>query len=338
LRRRPPSLPRLLVALLVVLGALGAAGADADTAVAPAPSPLSWQNPVVASDFPDPSAVRVDGVYWATSTSTASAPGFPLLRSTDLLSWEVVGTIFTRPPRWAKDSLWAPEIVVDETGTRVYYTARKRRGPLCVAVASAPTPAGPYTDHGPIVCQPAGSIDPAVVRDTAGRPYLVWKEDGNAVRRPSRIWIKRLRKTGLGLIGPRRELLRNSARWEGSVVEAPEIVAHDGWLYLFYSGNVYGPPPVCAYALGVARSRSIFGPWQRNPANPILRSNQAWRCPGHASPVSDENGRLFVLYHAYRAAGGSVARVGLLDAVTWTDDGWPTVNGGQGPSTTTVVP
>jgi beta-xylosidase len=338
--RRPlPSLPRLLAALLLVLGVLGAAGANADTAVAPAPSPLSWQNPVVPIDFPDPSAVRVDGVYWATSTSTASAPGFPLLRSTDLLRWEVVGSVFSRPPRWAKDSLWAPEIVVDETGTRVYYTARKRRGPLCVAVASAPAPAGPYTDHGPLVCQPAGSIDPTVVRDAAGRPYLVWKEDGNAVRRPSRIWIKRLRRNGLGLIGPRRELLRNSARWEGSVVEAPEVVAHDGWLYLFYSGNVYGPPPICAYALGVARSRSIFGPWQRNPANPILRSNQAWRCPGHASPVSDENGRLFVLYHAYRAGGGSLApRVGLLDAVTWTADGWPTVNGGQGPSTTTIVP
>jgi hypothetical protein len=63
-----------------------------------------------------------------------------------------------------------------------------------------------------------------------------------------------------------------------------------------------------------------------------------WRCPGHASPVSDDQGRLFLIYHAYRASGGAFApRQGLLDAVTWTADGWPTVNGGQGPSTAGTV-
>lgn len=329
------------VVLLVLVGALGAVAARADDAVAPVAPPLAapraWQNPVVATDFPDPSAVRVDGVYWATSTSTAGAPGFPLLRSTDLLSWERVGSIFPRVPGWATDSLWAPELVVDGAGVRVYYTARRRGGSLCVAVASAPAPGGPYVDHGPLVCQRAGSIDPSFVRDAAGRPYLVWKEDGNAVGRRSRIWVKRLRRTGLGLIGPRRELLRNAARWEGSVVEAPEIVARGGWLYMFYSGNTYGPPPHCRYALGVARAHSVLGPWRRDPANPILRSNAAWSCPGHASPVSDDAGRLLVLYHAYRAGASALApRLGLLDVVTWGADGWPAVNGGQGPSTAVV--
>jgi beta-xylosidase len=328
--------PRLAAALLLVLVLLGTTAVRAQEAQAPPPTPpppIAWANPVVDEDFPDPSAARVDGVYWATSTSTARAPGFPLLRSTDLLHWTVAGTIFTRPPAWASDSLWAPELVVDEGGARVYYTARRRGGPLCIAVASAPGPAGPYTDHGPLVCQPAGSIDPTLVRDTAGRRYLVWKEDGNAAGRPSRIWIRRLRSTGLGLIGPRHQLLRNESRWEGSVVEAPEIVAHDGWLYLFYSGNTYGPAPNCRYAVGVARSRSVFGPWERNPANPIVRSNQTWRCPGHATAVSDSAGRLFLLYHAYRAGGDLLApRLLLMDVVTWGRDGWPTVNGGRGPS------
>src|SRR4051794_7627083 len=231
---------RTCVALAAAGLVLGGAGARADDAAAPAPAPMSWQNPVVAGDFPDPSAARVDGVYWATSTSTAAAPGFPLLRSDDLLHWQYAGTVFPRLPRWVAGSLWAPELVADESGVRVFYTARRRDGRLCVAVASAPAPAGPYSDHGPLVCQPAGSIDPTEVRDGAGRPYLVWKEDGNAVGRPSRIWIKRLRRDRLGLIGPRRELLRNTPGWEGSVVEAPEIVAHGGWLYLFYSGNTYG--------------------------------------------------------------------------------------------------
>jgi len=338
LRQRFGSARRLCACLAVVITTLGAGGARADEAAAPAPAPLAWDNPVVADDFPDPSATLVDGVYWATATSSARAPGFPLLRSTDLVHWQDIGSIFRRSPGWSTGSLWAPELVVEETGVRVYYTARRRDGRLCVAVASAPAPPGPYTDHGPLVCQPAGSIDPTEVHDAAGHPYLVWKEDGNAVGRPSRIWIKRLRRNGLGVIGPRRELLRNADRWEGSVVEAPEIIARDGWLYLFYSGNTYGPPPACRYALGVARSRSVFGPWQRDPANPILRSNRAWRCPGHASPVSDGAGRLFVMYHAYRAGDGVLApRRALLDAVTWGADGWPQVNGGRGPSTSASV-
>jgi beta-xylosidase len=336
LTSRAVSLPRLLAASVVVLVTLGAGAVRAQDAMAPQPPPpppLAWDNPLVPEDFPDPSATRVNGVYWATATSTARAPGFPLLRSADLVQWSAAGTIFLRPPAWASDSLWAPELVVDAAGVRVYYTARRRDGPLCVAVASAPAPAGPYTDHGPLVCQPAGSIDPAFVRDGVGRPYLVWKEDGNAVGRPSRIWIRRLRANGLGLIGPRRELLRNASRWEGSVVEAPEIVAHGAWLYLFYSGNRYGPAPRCRYAEGVARSRSIFGPWTRNPHNPILRSNRTWRCPGHATAVSDNAGRLFLLYHAYRTGSDPVApRLLLMDAVTWGADGWPTVNGGRGPS------
>ena len=332
-------LARVCAAALLLLAILGVAAAGADDAAAPPVAPLSWQNPVVPADFPDPSATRVEGVYWAASTSTRHSPGLPLLRSTDLLHWEYTGTIFRRRPRWTVGALWAPELIVHEERVLVYYTGRRRGGRLCVGVASAPHPGGPYTDHGPLVCQPAGSIDATQVRDAAGRPYLVWKEDGNAVRRRSRIWIQRLRHNGIGLIGPRRELLRNADPWEGAVVEAPEIVEHDGWLYMLYSGNSFGPPLSCNYALGVARSRSLFGPWQRNPANPILRSNQAWRCPGHASPVSDGAGRLFLLYHAYPAGSDANAqRRALLDLVSWSPDGWPVVNGGQGPSSSSSLP
>lgn len=336
-----PFVLRAGLMLLVTLVAFNAGGARAGDAFVPAPTALSWRNPVLPEDFPDPSATRVDGVYWATATSSQRAPGFPLMRSIDLVHWEPAGTIFPHIPAWADGELWAPELVVNQDGTLVYFTAHRRGGGLCVGVASAPGPAGPYTDHGPLVCQRAGSIDPTVARDADGRPYLLWKEDGNAVGEPSRIWIKRLRRNGIGVIGPRRELLHNQERWEGAVVEAPEVVAHDGWLYLFYSGNTYGPAPHCAYALGVARSRTLFGPWQRAPTNPILRSNSAWRCPGHASPVSDSMGRTFLLYHAYRAGDASAAaapRQALLDRVTWSPDGWPLVNDGHGPSTQVALP
>ena len=319
---------RLAVRLLAGLLALALTGA-VQAAVAQAPikhggsGPVVWTNPVIAGDFPDPSIVRDGATYWATSTSSAAAPGFPLMRSTDLVHWTPAGTIFRRPPRWASDSFWAPEIFIDPAGVRVYYAARRRNGRLCVAVATARVVTGPYTDRGPLVCQPAGSIDPTRARDEDGRLFLVWKEDGNAVGRPSVIWRQRLTPNGLRLTGRPVAMLRSQDRWEGPVVEAPSVVKHGEWTYLFYSGNSYGLPG-CRYALGVARARTLRGPFRRYAGNPILRSGGAWRCPGHATFTTDDDGNAFVMYHAYPTAGPG-ERFGLLSRVRWGEDDWPEV-------------
>jgi xylan 1,4-beta-xylosidase len=324
--RRPARLPlRVLLAVLMAALTVAVHSAVAQAPVKHAAPMAPWTNPVIAEDFPDPSIVRAGRTYWATSTSSAAAPGFPLLRSTDLVHWTRAGTIFRRLPGWATDSLWAPEIFVDDGGVRVYYSARRHGGRLCVAVATARRLTGPYTDRGPLVCQPAGSIDPTRARDGDGRLFLVWKEDGNAIGRGSTIWRQRLTPDGLRLVGRPVAMLRSRARWEGKVVEAPSIVEHGDWTYLFYSGNTYALPG-CRYALGVARARTLDGPFRRHPANPILRSSRGWRCPGHATFTTDDDGETFVLYHAYPAAGPG-QRYGLLSRVTWGEDGWPVVEG-----------
>ena len=83
----------------------------------------------------------------------------------------------------------------------------------------------------------------------------------------------------------------------------------------------------------------MLGPWEKSPANPILAGNDAWRCPGHGSIVSDADGRYWLLYHAY-AQNGFVAtgREMLLDEVVFGADGWPTINGGKGPSARANAP
>lgn len=309
-------------------------------AEAQAPRALAYRNPVLRGDFPDPSVLRVGETYWATTTASWRGPGFPILRSGDAVHWTRVGQVFPRIPSWISDSLWAPELVRDPDRDRylLYYSARRARGPLCVAVADAPSPAGPWSDHGPLVCQRLGSIDPTRTTDEQGRPWLIWKEDGNNYGRQTRIWAKPLTEDGLAFSGPKHLLLRNYARWEGGVVEAPEVVRHGGWTYLFYSGNGCCRPR-CAYALGVARSRTLLGPWRRDPANPILRGNDHWNCPGHASFFDDGQGHDLVLYHAYRARlRGDQRRLGLLDQVQWDASGWPSIAGGHGPSLSASLP
>ena len=151
-----------------------------------------YENPTIAGDHPDPSVIRVGSEYWATTTSGTWEPEFPLFRSSNLLNWKVSSAVFQKRPDWAESDFWAPEISEDHDRFFVYYTARKKNGPLCVAVATASSPAGDYTDHGPLVCQEDGSIDPMVVTDETGGRYLVWKEDGNSRNQPTPIWAQRL--------------------------------------------------------------------------------------------------------------------------------------------------
>ena len=128
-------------------------------------SGAEYRNPVIPGDYPDPSIIRVGSEFWATATSSEWGPQFPLLRSTDLVNWEQVGNVFAHRPAWATANFWAPEISMYKDKYYVYYVGRKAGGPLSVAVATADKPGGPYTDHGPLVSQPMGSIDPVPVTD-----------------------------------------------------------------------------------------------------------------------------------------------------------------------------
>jgi beta-xylosidase len=290
-------------------------------------------NPILPGDHPDPTIVRIRDTYWTASTSGNWAPGFPLYRSTDLRHWTAAGAVFPQTPEWASGSFWAPEMVADHGRVLVYYVGRKRGGPLCVAVATASQAEGPYTDHGPIVCQPDGSIDPSFVRDEHGDPFLIWKEDGNSERKPTPIWAQPLTSDLLQLTGSKTQLLVNDpASWEGGVVEGPYIFRHAGRFYLFYAGNACCGL-ACNYAEGVARADRLLGPWERDPTNPIIAPNAAWKCPGHGTAVETPTGKNYFIYHAYPSVGTIyLGRESLLDPITWGSNGWPAINRGRGPS------
>ena len=293
----------------------------------------AYTNPVQAGDFPDPSVIRVGRDYYATATSSEWAPEFPIMHSRDLVNWDIVGAVFPKRPDWSVGNYWAPEIWQENGKFYVFYVARRKGGPLCIAAATADKPTGPYEDHGPLKCQEVGSIDAFPIRDENGRFFVVWKEDGNSVGRPTPIWAQELDPRSWKLIGDEREILRNDpATWEGTLIEGPFIMRKNGYFYLFYSGN-FCCGRGCNYAVGVARSKTLLGGWEKYVENPILKGNENWNCPGHGSIVTNESGRAYFMYHAYNPIDTNyVGRQALLDEVTWTADGWARINNGKGPS------
>ncbi|MCB2407857.1 family 43 glycosylhydrolase [Hymenobacter lucidus] len=309
------------------------------TRASEAAAAVNLPNPVLPGDFPDPSVAKVGNTYWATATSSNWGPAFPLLKSTNLKNWELVGHVFPEgPPAWADYYFWAPEISQEEGKTYIFYTAHKRGGNLAVGVASAARPEGPYTDHGPLVGQPVGSIDGFPMRDENGQLYLIWKEDGNSVQQPTPIWAQRLNDARTALVGEKQELFRNDpATWEGNLVEGVSMVRHGGYFYAFYAGNGCCGRG-CTYATGVARAKNLLGPWEKFAQNPVLVNNDTWKCPGHGTALEHE-GRWYLLHHAYQAGSQEfVGRQGVLSEFTWTDSGWPAFRGGSTPVAAEAAP
>lgn len=54
------------------------------------------KNPIIWSDFPDPDVIRVEDTYYMISTTMHVMPGGVLLRSYDLMHWEIASYIYDR--------------------------------------------------------------------------------------------------------------------------------------------------------------------------------------------------------------------------------------------------
>ena len=55
-----------------------------------------YRNPIISSNFSDPSVVRVGGDYYMTHSSNGAAPGLLVWHSRDLVSWEPLGPALKR--------------------------------------------------------------------------------------------------------------------------------------------------------------------------------------------------------------------------------------------------
>ena len=52
------------------------------------------KNPIIGSDYPDVDVIRVDDTYYMISTTMHFMPGAVILRSYDLLHWEIVNYVY----------------------------------------------------------------------------------------------------------------------------------------------------------------------------------------------------------------------------------------------------
>lgn len=66
-------------------------------------------NPITKTDYPDPDVIRVDDTYYMISTTMYFMPGGVILRSYDLVNWEIASYIFTELDGTDSEKLLADE-------------------------------------------------------------------------------------------------------------------------------------------------------------------------------------------------------------------------------------
>ncbi len=294
------------------------------------------KNPVIDADAPDPSVIRVGKTYYAAATSGNRRQAYQRYRSKDLRTWEPMGFIFDEWPEWTCGSFWAPELFELDGKIMCYYTARQKSDSTsCVGVAMADGPEGKFVDYGPLVRTTNEAIDAFVFRD-GDQLYITWKAYGlDPSKRPIELLCQKLSADGLHLEGEPFMLLRDDERqgMEG------QCVFKDGdWWYLLYSIRDCCSPK-SDYAVSVARSHSIEGPWEKYEGNPILEGEPLSDSPnkrhshkggagrglqscGHGTMVRTPKGEMYYLCHAYYWNCYKEGRKAVLFRLEIGKDGW----------------
>ncbi|MDQ6473012.1 glycoside hydrolase family 43 protein [Flavobacterium sp. LHD-80] len=300
--------------------------------------PLELVNPALPGDNPDPSMIRVGNTYYATSTTNEWAPYFTIYKSTDLKNWTLINHVFPNgfkdmKDQWGENNFWASELAYDKKQHKIYayYTAHNRNtkgnpGLQCGTawIDADKIETGKFKDNGPVIIEDdCGAIDAFEMEDN-GKIYAFWKNDGNGCGKESWIWMQEINDTRTKLLGTKRKVYTNSQPWETALVEGACFFKFGDYIYSLYAvGGCCDAR--CNYKTGIARTKSLeSGVWEKYPQNPIMVSNEKWRCPGHGTVVTTEDGRLLMLYHAFNMQYDVfVGREGVIEELVAGEDGWP---------------
>ncbi|WP_026554533.1 glycoside hydrolase family 43 protein [Arthrobacter sp. 35W] len=290
---------------------------------------MSLPNPLIPGFNPDPSIVKVGADYYLATSTFEYLPGIPVYHSTDLHSWSRIGHVVDREGQLDSRDVptlggaWAPTIRFHDGLFYVAVTDAMGRGTL---VFTATNPAGPWSDG--LAIEGAVGIDQDLAWDGDGTTYLTYSGldtvTGNAAEHGGILQVRVDLATGKALEEPR-------SIWSGTGLmfpEAPHLYQHGGYWYLMIAegGTERG------HSVSIARGTSPAGPFEGNPANPILSARSTERPiqnTGHGDLVQTPDGGWAMVLLGMRPRGmtrafSALGRETFITPVTW-EDGWPVV-------------
>ena len=297
----------------------------------------TYSNPVVSNaHWSDPSIVRVGNEYFVVCSSIETTPQHQILRSTDLVNWDVAGSMFRYWPSvdpstndtLNKRQAWSPRLMHLNGRFRVMWHADAH-----FMVAEAAAPAGPWK----LLRHNLSYMNQPEPRAASAAPGPQWAattfvDDGRTFIFACN-WIQETDAAALNWIGERHYVANMLAAGVG-LLENPSLHRRGGWYYWHESVNGTvtwglsddpngGRGSSNKGALAVWRSRSVTGPYEGPRL--LLTSNVDFTCVNTGTVVlGPDNATWFYVYDAIEARRWSMQRQMMLDRIEWDDgSGWP---------------
>ena len=288
----------------------------------------------------DPVIVREGDTYFLFSTGR----GIACYSSLDLQTWTRRDRVLseTEVPAWttelvpgSTDHLWAPEIVRWNERWHLFYsvsTFGKNTSAIGLATnATLDTTREDYLwrDEGVVVRSVAGdnfnAIDPAFALDEHEKPWLFFGSFWSGIK------AVELDSQSVKPHFPDAMPISIARRFkeDHDAVEAPFVVRRGEWCYVFVSFDACCRGMDSTYNIRVGRAKNIIGPYFDRDDRALLEgggtllrsATTRWRGPGHCC-VFEEEGRDFLVYHAYDALERGVPKL-RIEPLDWDDNGWP---------------
>jgi arabinan endo-1,5-alpha-L-arabinosidase len=289
----------------------------------------------------DPAMVREANNYYVFATNRYQGKDVPMFCSPDLHMFKFCGNVFDGVPKWALEEIpgargiWAPDIKFVHGEFRLYYavsTFGSNVSDIGLITNKTLDPKSPnyrWVDQGKVFgsvkTDDFNAIDPNLAIDADGGQWLSFGSfwSGIKMRRidPETGKLSAQDSTLYSLASRPR-----TATQKGEI-EAPFIIRHGQYYYLFVSFDRCCRGAQSTYRTMVGRSDKITGPYTDKDGTPmmsggateLLAGNDRWKGPGGESVVEDFHQDLLV-FHAYDGKDGrSFLQISTL---VW-ENGWP---------------
>lgn len=288
-------------------------------------------NPILRGFHPDPSICRAGEDYYIATSTFEWFPGVRIHHSRDLVHWRPIASPLTRVTQLNMEGninsggVWAPCLSYDNGLFYLIYTDVKSRvGAFKDThnyLVTAADIVGPWSE--PVYLNSSG-FDPSLFHDEDGRKWLVnmiW-DHRKGKNRFAGIVLQEYSVREQQMVGPAVNIFKGT---ELGLTEAPHLYKHNDYYYLITAEGGTG----YEHAVTVSRSRTLQGPYEVDPASPILtsygRPDLDLQKAGHGSLVETHTGEWYMAHLVGRPINQKYCILGretALQQCTWSEDGW----------------
>lgn len=274
----------------------------------------TFKNPVLDADYSDPDAIRVGDKFYMIASSFDAVPGLPILESTDLVNWKLIGHALKRQPPFEHFSktqhgngVWAPSIRYHNNEFYIYYPDPD----FGIYLTKSKNILGPWTD--PVLVEAGkGLIDPCPLWDDDGKVYLTHGYAGSRAGIKSLLVVKRMNAAGDKTIEEGKIVF--DGHETDPTVEGPKFYKRNGYYYIF--------APAGGVSTGwqlVLRSKNVYGPYERKVV--MDQGKSPINGPHQGAWVNTPTGEDWFLHFQDKDAYGRVVH---LQPMKWLNN-WPVI-------------